>query len=266
MASGTTEPTFYPFPRLPLEVRRKIWRSSLPGPRLIDISLRGEIFMSNATIPIGLQICKESRDETLRFYKLCFAAQPSQARIYFNADHDAIYLLTPHSMRLSTYFSLFSLATATIKDDIKVVFVGNGWHWEHTDKASLMPWPGPNCRVVLFRKRCQALSFSTFRQVVDFVAGWYAQDTPSFQVIFGTSKVTAGFCYDKSEGVENPDPHVIETMGHGFDGVVRQCIEHLLLEKWNINPIHTRVRGQPLDSNPLARWMAMHCVEGESAR
>lgn len=188
--------------------------------------------MSNATLPIGLQICKEFRDETLRFYKLCFAAEPSHARIYFNADYDAIHLLTPQSMRLSTYLGLFSLATATIKDDIKVVFVGNEWHLEHTDQASFMPLPGPNCRVFLFQKSCQALgALSTFRQVVNFMVHWYARDTPSFQVTFGTSKITAVFCYDKLEGEENPDPHVIEqdwTTGHGFDGVVRQYVERLL--------------------------------------
>ncbi|KAF7861459.1 hypothetical protein EAF04_008024 [Stromatinia cepivora] len=147
MASGTTETAFHPFPRLPLELRRKIWRSSLPGPRLIRISLRGENFMSNAALSIGLQICKESRDETLRFYKLCFAAQPSHARIYFNVDYDAIHFLIPLSMKISTYFGLFSLANATIKDDIKVVFLENEWFWELADKDFPMPLLGPDCRV-----------------------------------------------------------------------------------------------------------------------
>jgi len=30
---------FYPFPRLPLELRRVIWKSALPGPRLLELNV-----------------------------------------------------------------------------------------------------------------------------------------------------------------------------------------------------------------------------------
>ncbi|KAJ8067389.1 hypothetical protein OCU04_004740 [Sclerotinia nivalis] len=183
-------------------------------------------------MPPFLSACKSAKNPEmrLRFYKLCFAAQPSQARIYFNVDYDAIRLLIPRSMRMSTYFGLFSMANATVKDDIKVVFMENGW--ELADKASPMPLLGPDCRVFLFQKRCNMLGvLSSFRQV-DSMVHWYVREIPSFQVIFGTSKVTDIFGYNKPEGVANPNPLLIKedwTTGfHGLGGIARQYVESLL--------------------------------------
>ncbi|TGO24427.1 hypothetical protein BPAE_0103g00280 [Botrytis paeoniae] len=136
MASATTQNTFHPFPRFPLELRLKLWRLSFPGPRLVRISLIEGHFMSNAIIPTGLRVCKESRDETLRFYKLCFAADPSNARIYFNVDCDVPHLITqpldPYFYNLHTFNHL---STPLLAGEYE---------------APPMPLFGPHCQVFDF--------------------------------------------------------------------------------------------------------------------
>ncbi|TGO52856.1 hypothetical protein BCON_0133g00010 [Botryotinia convoluta] len=168
MASATTQDTFHPFPRFPLELRLKIWRLSFPGPRLIRISLIEGHFMSNATTPNGLRVCKESRDDTLRFYKLCFAANPSNARIYFNVDCDVPHLITqpldpyfyhlhmfnhlftPYSMGspVATYLRLFSIAHAAIRNDIKAVYLEDCRLLTGEYEAPPMHLFGPDCQFI----------------------------------------------------------------------------------------------------------------------
>ncbi|KAF5873117.1 uncharacterized protein Bfra_008394 [Botrytis fragariae] len=126
--------------------------------------------MSNATIPTGLRVCKESRDETLRFYKLCFAADPSNARIYFNVDcdvphlitqpldpyfynlHMSNHLFTPQNMGspLATYPRLFSIAHAAIKNDIKAVCLEDCRLLAGEYEGPPMHLFGPNCQVFDF--------------------------------------------------------------------------------------------------------------------
>ncbi|TGO90614.1 hypothetical protein BPOR_0057g00110 [Botrytis porri] len=177
MASATTQDTSHSFLRVPLELRLKIWRLSFPGPRSIRISLIEGHFMSNTNTPTGLRICKGSRDETLRFYKLCFAADPSNARIYFNVDCDVPHLFTqpldpyfynlhmfnhlfrPYNMGapLATYLRLFSIAHASIKNDIKAVCLEDCRLLTGEYEAPPMPLFGPNCQVLDF----QGISFRT---------------------------------------------------------------------------------------------------------
>jgi len=76
--------TFYPFPRLPIELRNKIWQLALPGPRHVNIEIafcsdrpggtcspfrHREEFVAP---PIALSINRESRQETLRKYQVLY--------------------------------------------------------------------------------------------------------------------------------------------------------------------------------------------------
>jgi hypothetical protein len=66
------------FPKLPVELRLKIWRAALPGPRIIEAyydyeeSVNGDIsdgvIRTNQPPPVLLSVCHESREETLRKY------------------------------------------------------------------------------------------------------------------------------------------------------------------------------------------------------
>ncbi|KAL2074752.1 hypothetical protein VTL71DRAFT_8531 [Oculimacula yallundae] len=60
------------FPKLPIELRFKIWREAQPEPRVIDLIFPENklgVGFSNATQPVLLSVCQESRSETLKIYK-----------------------------------------------------------------------------------------------------------------------------------------------------------------------------------------------------
>ncbi|TGO12737.1 hypothetical protein BTUL_0083g00400 [Botrytis tulipae] len=142
--------------------------------------------MSNATIPTGLRVCKESRDETLGFYKLCFAAEPWNARIYFNVDCDVPHLITkplassfgnPHNVNrpfttysmgpVVVYLALFIKAHAAIKNDIKAVCLEDCRHLALEYEGPRMHLFGPNCQVFDFHGidfRTQNLDFGEHPQ------------------------------------------------------------------------------------------------------
>jgi len=84
MAPNPSPKKFHPFPRLPLELRLKIWKSTLE-PRIIDIRLRPATRLGEkelpappperilppqfkAPLPIAFHICKESREEASSYY------------------------------------------------------------------------------------------------------------------------------------------------------------------------------------------------------
>lgn len=249
MASAMTEDTFHPFPKLSPELRLKIWRSSFPGPRLIRISLIEGHFMSNATIPTGLHVCKESRDETLIFYKLCFAANPSDARIYFNVDCDVPHLntqplnpgfhqayvyqplFTTQNMgpSLATYLRLFSIAHAAIRNDIKAVCVEDKRFFNGEYEAPPMPLFGPDCQVFSF----QGISFRTQElQGFEFPQQSSRQHARARDT-FGTSKYVniSGHlpCLPVRPLLSAPLASLFEQVCaadyHGFNDIVWQFIE-----------------------------------------
>jgi len=71
--SGATLDTFHPFPRLPVEIRLKIWKNALPGRRVVEIDfdrVAGWYPAREATPEPSslLRVCKESREEFQRVY------------------------------------------------------------------------------------------------------------------------------------------------------------------------------------------------------
>lgn len=66
------------FPKLPIELRLKIWREALPGPRIIeayydyhessDGDISNGVIRTNQPPPVLLSVCFESREEALRQY------------------------------------------------------------------------------------------------------------------------------------------------------------------------------------------------------
>lgn len=123
------------FPRLPPEIRIKIWNFSLPEPRIVEVrcgsdaisdkcpngpglmsleSLFGDVAgcRSAATIPVTLGVCRESRAETLRRYKPMFGFAGQPGRVYFDPQRDVLYfgrkgcgLMGPHA-QFRTVFAL----------------------------------------------------------------------------------------------------------------------------------------------------------------
>lgn len=109
-------PTFFPFQRLPTELRDKIRLFALPGPRIVEfffeinespspISKAHHITVTSPTKPPGLlRVNKESRNETRRQYKALDLGPGfhTPVNIFIDFDIDTVYLSSirnplPHS-------------------------------------------------------------------------------------------------------------------------------------------------------------------------
>ncbi|KAK3994846.1 hypothetical protein QBC44DRAFT_235134 [Cladorrhinum sp. PSN332] len=93
----STKPTdFTYFPYLPTELRLLIWRLALQ-PRVVTLTRLSLPLTSPTKPPITLSICRESRDESLRFYISLTppsSSSPfsSQSPIYFHPQLDTLYI------------------------------------------------------------------------------------------------------------------------------------------------------------------------------
>jgi hypothetical protein len=128
------------FPRLPPEIRIKIWNLSLPGPRIVEVRCGSDTISnkcpngpglislvslfgdgteggagcrSSAPLPVTLHVNRESRAETLRAgYRPMFGVAGRPGRVYFHPTQDVLYfgrkgtgLMGPHAQ----YRTVFAL-------------------------------------------------------------------------------------------------------------------------------------------------------------
>lgn len=102
LASLSTQ-SFPRFLELSTEIRLKIWQHCLPGPRAVEVDYgeHSEFLYSKYPPPIALQICRESRAETLKHYELAFNSRPNAGCIYFDFARDILHF------RYSDTFSIF---------------------------------------------------------------------------------------------------------------------------------------------------------------
>ncbi|KAI1393405.1 uncharacterized protein F4822DRAFT_11986 [Hypoxylon trugodes] len=122
-AMGGYPQIFHLFARLPIELRFNIWAYNLPGPRIVEIKYSNEpiltsqlqedtdrpiIYASSSPIPVNLHICRESRAEALKRYRLLFGTSPGAGRIYFDNLRDTLYFgLRPGFEGAETLFNTF---------------------------------------------------------------------------------------------------------------------------------------------------------------
>jgi hypothetical protein len=89
---GVLAETFTHFPKLATELRHKIWKMALPGPRVVAVkySKATKLPFSPARIPAILQVNRESRDEALKSYTLAFGLDGADGKIFFNFSTDIL--------------------------------------------------------------------------------------------------------------------------------------------------------------------------------
>lgn len=82
------------FPKLSLELRRIIWRYSLPGRRVVEVFYNDETgeCTSPCALPAALHVSSEARGVALESYQLLFATRKANAKIYFDVSVDALFL------------------------------------------------------------------------------------------------------------------------------------------------------------------------------
>ncbi|OIW33748.1 hypothetical protein CONLIGDRAFT_190418 [Coniochaeta ligniaria NRRL 30616] len=126
---------FHLFPRLPPEIRIKIWNFSLPDPRIVEVRCGSDSIsnkvpiglggvtgcLSSASIPVTLGVCRESRAETSRRYKAMFGFAGRPGRVYFDPARDVLYfgangtgLMGPHA-QFRTVFALCESDLACVR-------------------------------------------------------------------------------------------------------------------------------------------------------
>jgi len=85
------------FPKLPIELRLKVWKLSMPGPRRVDVRFlsdgrRGDHEFT-AEMPVLLHVCQESRNEVLKKYEVIFKHPKALNQCYFNFELDTLHML-----------------------------------------------------------------------------------------------------------------------------------------------------------------------------
>ncbi|KAI1143605.1 hypothetical protein F5Y05DRAFT_259 [Hypoxylon sp. FL0543] len=103
---GDRSQVFHRFAQLPIELRFIIWTYNLPGPRIVEIKRNTEqpstsqqqqsdrrpiCYKSTLPIPVNLHVCKESRFDALRRYKLLFGSTRETGRIFLDPLRDTLY-------------------------------------------------------------------------------------------------------------------------------------------------------------------------------
>ncbi|KAE8451953.1 hypothetical protein EG329_002117 [Mollisiaceae sp. DMI_Dod_QoI] len=81
-------PEFTAFLDLPFELRAKIWKAALPGPRFITYKIPGGKSRPLAT-PL-LEVCHESREEVLRWYRPLIS--PTGIPQYIDPEMDILFV------------------------------------------------------------------------------------------------------------------------------------------------------------------------------
>ncbi|KAH8784373.1 hypothetical protein BGZ57DRAFT_925369 [Hyaloscypha finlandica] len=101
------------FPKLPPELRNKIWEFALPGPRKITIETwdcvivhvklqhRHRQQQNKSDIPVTLHVCRDSRAIALKHYSLAFSYRLLRA-VYFDFEIDTLHLVDEYALRAFT--------------------------------------------------------------------------------------------------------------------------------------------------------------------
>jgi hypothetical protein len=122
---------FPQFPRLPQEIRLKIWDMVTDEPRAVII--RGRLGDSHGGLrsptppPAALHVCLESREVALKKYELVFSARylfDYPARIWFNFSKDMVYFRNRGEDGWSNLSQFRSIVST--KDLERIQFLGIG--------------------------------------------------------------------------------------------------------------------------------------------
>ncbi|KAH7346428.1 hypothetical protein BKA65DRAFT_502418 [Rhexocercosporidium sp. MPI-PUGE-AT-0058] len=133
--SSTSNGTFHPFPRLPLELRTKIWETANAEPRVVVVDMpKFRVWFTSPTpVPATLHACSESRIITLRTHKLCFPQRREDrpdgpATVYSNLARDTIYFRRAHNSNALAIDSFPSRISKKELEKMEAVLLAAGIH------------------------------------------------------------------------------------------------------------------------------------------
>ncbi|TGO71673.1 hypothetical protein BELL_0544g00080 [Botrytis elliptica] len=108
------------FPKLPMEMKYKIWTLALE-PRLVEVRPKEDIddgFYSTAPLPALLTVCKEWERALKHLYPKYFVRSPDGPGIRFNAQIDTLYL----DWKLQEHLTIF-LSSISVEEAGKIRFL-----------------------------------------------------------------------------------------------------------------------------------------------
>lgn len=85
--------TFTLFSDFPAELRLQVWQYAISFERVVEIQYMNATIRHGASPrpPAILHVCRESRYEALKVYKLCFNTKKVPKSIYINPAHDILF-------------------------------------------------------------------------------------------------------------------------------------------------------------------------------
>ncbi|KAN0114818.1 hypothetical protein V8E51_004362 [Hyaloscypha variabilis] len=117
---------FHPFPRLPSEIRLKIWKLGVPGDgRIVELKYSKKIFhaVSPTPTPVLMHVSRETRAEASKHYTLLYNPHYLTPRIYINPKIDTLYFSEKRGGQFNdvfqrdedTYVGYFKIMTKNIQ-------------------------------------------------------------------------------------------------------------------------------------------------------
>jgi hypothetical protein len=127
-ASNVT--TFHPFAELPLELRFKIWKLAMPGPRTVEMRLARaytsyQYDFVTSEFPTVLHVCRESRLEDLKSFTLAFHSPRYSFPVYFNFQQDTLFIRIGNGH--NNLESILELLPQ--KDKVQRLAIPADWRW-----------------------------------------------------------------------------------------------------------------------------------------
>jgi hypothetical protein len=91
------------FPKLPIELRLKIWKEALPGPRILPVECRFNFvqgieqkhFIVTTPPPVAFHVSRESRQEALKKYTSRLDTTSNTSNFWIGPVNDTIYMAWP---------------------------------------------------------------------------------------------------------------------------------------------------------------------------
>ncbi|RDW84924.1 hypothetical protein BP6252_02514 [Coleophoma cylindrospora] len=167
---------FHLFAQLPTELRLKIWKHCLPGPRILKISYNASLreYTSSTRAPVTLSINQEARAQTLLTYNSLALTTPRTAPpIPIDYTFDTVYIsdLAP-ILQMHMHDLLYNLSTSRSRHQIQSLAIDRRVWNELCDNGLL----GMLCRMRTLREVFMVVEFGR-----EFVGDLAFLDTPDWR-------------------------------------------------------------------------------------
>jgi len=142
-SDAQSTPTFTIFPRLPIELRFKVWENASMATRTLELVylINDRRFYTLQPVPAVLHTCRESRRVGKRIYHLSFGSAKCPPRTYFNPISDIIYFgFRVYDAEVKSMLKFFRKHTESFEDQDQIQRLALAEYlWRIDREGSLFP-------------------------------------------------------------------------------------------------------------------------------